>query len=127
VGPSIVSDFWIGIRGNKSLAWGSSTGNVLGIGQNGLPEKVGSISVDFYVTDFNAGTTVNYEVFYNEVSQGTGSFIWSGSDENFIGLDSRDGNSVSFDNFAVTLVPEPSTAALALLGIAGLWIRRRNA
>jgi hypothetical protein len=127
VGPSIVSDFWIGIRGNRSLAWGSSTGNVLGIGQNGLPTKTGSIAVNFAVSDFNAGSTVNYEVFYNGASQGTGSFLWSGNNENYIGIDARDGTAVSFDNFAITLIPEPSTAALALLGVAGLLIGRRKA
>ncbi len=84
VGPdptNVVSDFWIGIRGNNSLAWGSNTGTVQGVANLGF--KTGTISVDFTMTDFNAGSTVNYEVFLNDVSRGTGSFTWSDTDANY--------------------------------------------
>lgn len=124
-GPAggIASDFWIALRGDGSLAWGGSSGNVLGV--TGLA-KTGSVEVDFTLSDFNSGSTVNYEVFYNSVSQGTGSFAWSGTNQNYIGLDARDNTGVSFDNFSVTTVPEPATAALGLLGAAALLRRRRH-
>lgn len=124
---NIVSDFWIGIRGNNSLAWGSSTGNVLGVPVNGLPVKTGNITVNFQASDFNAGSTVGYSVFYDGALQGTGSFTWSGTNENYISLDGRDNQFVSFDNFTVTTLPEPSSAALALLGLASCLVRRRAA
>lgn len=121
----IVSDFWIGVRGNNSLAWGSNTGDVLGIGQGGLAAKTGSIRVDFFFSDFNAGSTVNYQVFFDGGSVGSGSFEWSGTNENYIGLDGRSGSDVSFDNLSISTVPEPSFALLGGLGLLGLLRRRR--
>ncbi|WP_193213600.1 PEP-CTERM sorting domain-containing protein [Luteolibacter marinus] len=123
-GPAggISSDFWVALRGNGTLVWGGSSGNVMGV--TGLA-KTGSVSVSFSLADFNAGSTVNYEVFYNSISQGSGSFLWSGTNENFIGLDARDNTAVGFDNLSVTTIPEPSVAALAVLGFAGLFRRRR--
>ena len=125
VGPSIVSDFWIGLRGNNSLAWGSSTGNVLGLPQGALPAKTGSISVTFFVTDFNAGSTVDYQVFYNGDSQGTGSFTWSETNANYIGVDARDGTAVKLDNLSVNTIPEPASLLLALISSVALVGRRR--
>jgi len=120
---NIVSDFWVVLRGNNSIAWGGSTGNVSGVA--GLPAKTGTISVDFSFANFNAGSTVNYEVFLNDVSRGTGSFLWSGTDENYIGIDARDNTAVTFDNFRIEIVPEPSVAVLLGLGLAGILRRRR--
>ena len=124
VGPAIVSDFWIGIRGNKSLAWGSSTGDVLGVPLNGLPVKTGTVSVDFSLSNFNAGTTVDYEVFYDGDSVGAGSFTWSETNANYIGLDGRSGAQVTLDNFSVTVVPEPAGFLLVLISSAALIGRR---
>ena len=126
VGPTptnVVSDFWIGLRGNNSIAWGGRTGNVHGVA--GLPAKTGTISVDFNFADFNAGSTVNYEVFLNDVSRGTGSFAWSGTNQNHIGIDARDNTAVSFDNFRIETIPEASVVPLLGLGLAGILRRRR--
>ena len=114
VGPSIVSDFWVGIRGNNSLAWGSRTGDVLGLPQGGLAAKTGSLSVTFAANGFNTGDNVAYEVFYNGSSQGYGVFAWSDDMANYIGLDSRDGTAVSMDNFAVETVTDASINMLRL-------------
>ncbi len=121
VPPQVVSDFWVCLRGNKSLSWGSSTGNVLGLAQDALPANTGTIKVDFFFPDFNAGTTVNYEVFYNGESKGTGNFQWSGTDENYIAVDARDSQFVNLDNLAVATLP-PSvnlTATPATVSSAG--------
>ncbi len=119
----VASDFWLALRGNSSMAWGSSSGVISGAAA--LGSKTGTISANFMFSDFNAGSTVNYEVFFNGVSKGTGSFTWSGSNENYIGLDARDSSAVSLDNFVVS-IPEPTTAVLGLLGVAGLFWRRRQ-
>jgi hypothetical protein len=86
-----------------------------------------TLRVDFTnVTDFNAGTTINYAVFNNGISIASGNFDWGGTDENYLGLFSNwtDGG-VEMDNFSV--VPEPSSAALLLgLGSIALVLRRRK-
>jgi hypothetical protein len=119
----VVSDFWVALRGNSTLVWGGSGGVIMGA--TGLAAKTGTISVNFSLADFNAGSSVGYEVFYNAVSKGTGSFTWSGTNENYIGLDARDSTGTNLDNFSVSYVPEPSVSLLAFGGLlAGLRRRR---
>jgi hypothetical protein len=94
--------FWFGLRGDSSLAWGVGNqpiGNV-----TGLAAKTGTISAQFVVNDFNAGSTVAYQVFYNGVSQGFGVYTWTGSNQNYIGLDARDPTAVSLDNLKIESV-----------------------
>jgi hypothetical protein len=63
----------------------------------------GTLSATFSVTDFNSGSTVNYEVFINGGSVKTGSFTWSGTNENYLGLYSNyTTNQGLIDNFAIT-------------------------
>ena len=109
---TVVSDFWVALRGNGSLAWGSSGGTIAG--STGLAAKTGTITVNFAVVDFNAGSTVSYEVFYNSASQGTGSFTWSGTGENHIGLDARDNTAVLLDNFSVSAWSPPVAVTLGV-------------
>src|SRR5690606_36716284 len=82
VPTNVVYDFWVALRGNGSLVWGGSTGTIAGLN---VGTKFGTVTVEFTLADFNAGSTVNYEVFHNDIMRGTGSFTWSGTNENYIG------------------------------------------
>jgi hypothetical protein len=54
------------------------------------------------INDFNASSTINYEAFVNGNSVKTGSFSWSGTDENYIALYSNySGGNGILDNFEV--------------------------
>ncbi|RYD19959.1 MAG: hypothetical protein EOP88_16930, partial [Verrucomicrobiaceae bacterium] len=106
------SDFWVTLRGDNTLAWGGKTGSVAGV--TALPAKTGTISAKFSVSNFNSGTTVGYEVFLNGVSKGTGSFTWSGTNENFIGVDGRDSTSVTVDNLSIATATASPTVDLAV-------------
>lgn len=94
-----VSDFWVVLRGNNSLVWGGKSGTVQGV--SGLSSKLGTVAANFRFANFNAGTTVNYEVLVDGIIKGKGSFTWSDNASNFIGLDVRDAALVSLDNFRV--------------------------
>jgi hypothetical protein len=82
-----------------------------------------TLSVTFSgITDFNSGTSVNYEAFINGgTAVKTGSFTWSGTNENYLTLYSNyTTHQGVLDNFEVSAVPEPSTFALTALGLLGL-------
>lgn len=124
VGNTVVSDFWIALRGNGSLVWGGASGSTL----NGVAGvgRTGTVSVDFSFSSFAAGSTVNYTVYLNSVQQGQGTFAWSESNQNYIGLDARSGPGTSFDNLVIQTIPEPSAALLGLLAAPGLLRRKRR-
>jgi hypothetical protein len=119
---AVVSDFWLGIRPDATIAWGSGTTT---LGTASVAAKTGTLSAFFSVPDFNSGSTIGFEVFYNGNSAGTGNFTWSDTDANYIGLDGRDGTSVTLDNLSIETIPEPTAAALGLLGAVALLRRRR--
>jgi hypothetical protein len=116
-----VADFWVGLRGNNTLAWGSKD---TVFSSSTVGANTGTFSGIFTVANFNSGTNVGYEVFYNGISQGSGTFAWSDTNANYIGLDGR-GPAPVLDNFSVDTIPEPATAALGLLGL-GLTLRRKR-
>lgn len=62
-----------------------------------------TMRVDFTnVTNFNAGTTISYEAFIDDTSVGTGTFDWSGTNENYLGLYANVSQSGAvLDNFVV--------------------------
>lgn len=99
-----ISDFWVALRGiagsnNATLIWGTrgdTTSGTVDTGPAFLGSAVitngsggGNLAVNFAVPDFNAATTVSFEVIFNGISRGTGNFQWSDTDSNYIGLDGR--------------------------------------
>lgn len=129
-GGTVLADFYIALRGNNTVAWGVGTGSGTSAPaptMTTVAAKTGTITAQFYVNDFNAGSTVGYQVFYNGASQGYGVFKWSGTNENYIGLDGRDSTVMVVDNFKVQtvtgLAPQTlrlqvntSTGAASILG-----------
>ncbi len=95
---NVVSDFWVGLRGDSSVIWGghSGTASVVDVGASS-----GTIGATFSLSSFDAGATVDYEVFFNGGSIGNGSFNWSDSNANYIGLDANDDAFVAIDSFGV--------------------------
>ncbi len=65
-----------------------------------------TMKIDYSFTDFNAGSAVNYDVYL--ISGATnliksGSFKWSGTDENYISIHSNlSGLQARFDNFEIS-------------------------
>lgn len=93
---------------------------------NSATRAIGTtLSATFTFGDFNSGSTVNYEAFIDGSSVKTGSFTWSGTNENYLFLYSNySGGRGQLDNFEVSTVPEP--ASLTLIGLGGLLITRRR-
>lgn len=117
-----LADFWVGLRGNATIAWGS--GDTV-LGSLPVAAKTGTISAVFSVADFNQGSSVGFQVLYNGAVQGSGSFQWSATNANYIALDGRDNTFLNLDNLAIATVPEPSTFAIGLVGMCALLRRRR--
>jgi len=63
---------------------------------------VGVLSATFTCEDTVAGKALNYEVFLNGVSQYSGSTTWSGTDENYLSVQSNSSDDTRFDRFVVT-------------------------
>jgi hypothetical protein len=125
---AVLGDFYFGLRGDGSMAYGfgTPTGAAAPTIVTGLA-STGTISAKFGVSSFNAGSTVSYEVFFNGISKGTGTFAWSGTNENYIGIDARDGVRARMDNFSVSTVPEPATVGLIASFVACVaGVRRRS-
>ena len=141
-----VSDFWVVLRADTFLQFGSK-GHSLPFNQpppsgtNPGPAYLGgfdhtattgTIRVDFYLDDFNNGSTVNFNAFIDNVQINSGSFIWTGTNENYIGIDARDGTAARVDNFSVSAifaVPEAScftAMGMITLGLGCLAINKRR-
>lgn len=129
--PGFPSDLFVGYRGNLNggtlQVFNGATelsSHVVGaLGPNGR-----NLRIDYELPDFNAGSQVDYRVFLDNSEITTGSFLWSGTNENYISLYSNlTSNQAFFDNFSVSTVPEPGTGLLVGLGALGLLLRRRRA
>lgn len=83
----------------------------------GLPAAPTSMRIDYSVSDFNAGSNVNYEVFIDGAAAAftSGSFAWSGTNENFVSLSTNLTNDARFDNLAIsTDISQGSSKAVAI-------------
>ena len=69
----------------------------------GLPAPPTTIRVDYALSDFNQGSIVTYEVFFDsdETPFTTGSFTWSETEENYISLGNNLSGNSQLDNFVV--------------------------
>ena len=84
-----------------------------------------TMRVDYALYDFNAGSTANYEAYLGNDLITSGSFTWTGTDENYIGIFTNlSGRQARMDNLTITAIPEPAT--MALLALGGLAVIRRR-
>jgi hypothetical protein len=86
--------------GDLLVAYRSGTGN-LEFFKNGVRDAAASTAgqpapptkmrIDYSLPDFNSGSTVNYSVFFDDSATAiaSGTFIWSGTNENYISLSSN--------------------------------------
>ena len=124
---SFASDFFFGYdpTGTKEVKIFTNGGNE--VYQRPVDLGAGAeLSVRFTLSDFNSGSTVNYEAFIGGVSEHTGSFTWSGTSENYIAVYSNYTHlTATQDNFEIATIPEPTS--LGLIGLLGglLMLRRR--
>ncbi|MGD7653814.1 MAG: sialate O-acetylesterase, partial [Verrucomicrobiales bacterium] len=70
----------------------------------GLPDAPTTMRIEYLLSSFDAGSPVNYAVFFDddEVAFASGSFTWSGTDENYISLASNLSNDSRFDNLEIS-------------------------
>lgn len=81
-----VSDFYVDLALDMNLRiW--SKGNLLETIAVGA--AAGTIRADFYVTDFNAGSAVIADVYFNGVRRATHSFTWDNTNANYLGISGR--------------------------------------
>ena len=75
----------------------------------GLPNPPTTIRIDYMLSDFNQGSTVTYEIHFDsdETPFATGSFTWSGTNENYISVGNNLTNTSQLDNFVVRVNEEP--------------------
>lgn len=128
---TVLGDFYFAMRADKTVAWGvgGTQPSVAAPNKVTVAAKTGTISAAFAFTSFNAGSPVNYTVYYNGVAQGNGTFTWSGTNENYIGVDARDSTLVQMDNLNISTIPEPTTFGLIAMALAcagGLRRRTRS-
>lgn len=127
------SDFYVGIRGDSLLVWGTGKDNGQDLFTKPVGTTTGTIHVTFELTNeltgFDAGESVNYSIYLNDILQGDGTFNWSETKANYIGLDGRSPGFVGFDNFTIASIPEPSSvvffAVAALSTVVTVVVRRR--
>lgn len=128
--PGDFSIFYDSIGGTQGISTrhnGSFEANL----QNTAPYPR-TLSAVFTFANMNLGTVLNYEVLLDNNPIGSGSTAWSGTDENYISLQSNYTNFARINFFEVSgefapvvVIPEPSVAILSSLGLLALMRRRR--
>lgn len=94
-----VSDFYADLALDGSLRlW--SNGNLLNTISVGAAS--GTITVNFYMSDFNAGSPVTAIVYFNGIQTDIQSFTWDNTNANYIGISGRTaGAGVLLDNLEI--------------------------
>jgi hypothetical protein len=70
----------------------------------GLPDSPATMRIEYSsVTDFNSGSGVDYAVYFDDDTTAftSGSFTWSGTDENYISLSANTVAASRFDNLEI--------------------------
>lgn len=99
-----VSDFYVDLALDQNLRlW--SNGSLLNTVNVGAAS--GTIRVDFFLTDFNAGSAVTAVVFFNGIQKDIQSFTWDHTNADYIGISGRTaGAGVFLDNLSIGTVTQ---------------------
>lgn len=91
VANSTTADLVVALRNNNTLWIYENGTNVTGTGLINAPATPTKMRIDYSLADFNLGSTVLYEVFFDDSTTAfaSGSFTWSGTGENYISLSSN--------------------------------------
>ena len=83
----------------------------------GVPDAPTTMRIEYSFFSFNAGSTVNYGVFFDtsETPLSTGSFTWSGTEENYISFSSNLSNDNRFDDLQIRANPELAPPGLLII------------
>jgi methionine-rich copper-binding protein CopC len=98
------ADLFVGYRGNQSAiqVYDNGTRVINNTNAGAASTLPKTLKIDFALSGFNVGSTVNYTVTFGGVEMGTGSFAWTGTNENYIGVYSNLNGTGLFDDFAVS-------------------------
>lgn len=90
-GCAETADLVVALRNNNTLWIYENGTNVTGSGLADAPATPAKMRIECMLADFNDGSTVNYEVFFNDSATAfaSGSFDWTGTKENYISLSSN--------------------------------------
>lgn len=107
-----VADFFVGFDnvGNNQGIDVSENGNIVldDLGPLSVPTIPANLTVRFTnITDFNAGSSFDYEVFLDGNSLVTGGGAFSGTDENYFVISSNFSNEVFLGSFSVSTLSSP--------------------
>jgi hypothetical protein len=86
-------------------------GTTIGFITSGGLSVPDTLTVKYSFANMNAGTPISYTIYLNGVEVATRSAVWSGTNENFISLQTVYTDDVRFDNFEISGIPSlPNTA-----------------
>jgi len=96
-------------------------------GAGNFPANVGlrQVQIDYGFTSFADGSPVTMQAWVDGQSVFSNTFAWAGN-EGALYMELETLEATRIDNLAISIIPEPATAALAGLGVLGLLARRRR-
>ena len=77
-------------------------------------------------SSFADGSTVTATLKVDEIQFASGNFTWDGNGGAIRMKLRYNAANVSIDNLTISTIPEPAGAAMASLGMLGLFLRRRR-